>query len=409
MSAYDDDDQYYDYSNYSNSTNSTYFSEPLYDPPIGITILLSLFYGLISLVSVSGNSTVIFIVVTSRRMQSVTNFFIANLALADVIIGLFSIPFRFQAALLQRWNLPDFMCPFCPFFESVSVNASIFTLTAIAVDRYRAIIYPLKSHASKFKTKGIILGIWVVSTILAIPMAVGYRVEYMRDNLVQCLPFNINNTVFIWYMNLLCLVQYFIPVVLISFAYIRMAVVLWGSRTPGTAQIERDRAVTNNKKKVIKMLMVVVLMFSLAWLPLHIYNVLMTVFPNINYYPYINIIWFCSHWLAMSNSCYNPFIYFLCNDKFKKEARVRFGKCFCCRTCQENEPTLMRTGETFYRGRRNKIENNMTTFSDFTPIQDVKRSTGFVPTVSYRNNIIHEEDNSENYVVFNGLQHNERL
>lgn len=46
-----------------------------------------------------------------------TNFFIANLALADVIIGLFAIPFQFQAALLQRWNLPDFMCPFCPFFQ----------------------------------------------------------------------------------------------------------------------------------------------------------------------------------------------------------------------------------------------------------------------------------------------------
>ena len=50
--------------------------------------------------------------------QSVTNFFIANLALADVIIGLFAIPFQFQAALLQRWNhLPDFLCPFCPFFQ----------------------------------------------------------------------------------------------------------------------------------------------------------------------------------------------------------------------------------------------------------------------------------------------------
>ena len=48
-----------------------------------------------------------------------------------------------------------------------------------------------------------------------------FMLQYMRDDLVQCLPFNINNTVFIWYMNLLCLVQYFIPVVLISFAYIR--------------------------------------------------------------------------------------------------------------------------------------------------------------------------------------------
>ena len=42
---------------------------------------------------------VILIVLTSRRMQTVTNYFIANLALADVVIGLFSIPFQFQVAI----------------------------------------------------------------------------------------------------------------------------------------------------------------------------------------------------------------------------------------------------------------------------------------------------------------------
>ena len=47
----------------------------------------------------AGNSLVIVIVVTSRRMQTVTNYFIANLALADVVIGLFSIPFQFQVSL----------------------------------------------------------------------------------------------------------------------------------------------------------------------------------------------------------------------------------------------------------------------------------------------------------------------
>ena len=39
------------------------------------------------------------------------------------------------------------------FFQTLSVNASIFTLTAIAVDRYKAIIYPLSNHASKQRTK----------------------------------------------------------------------------------------------------------------------------------------------------------------------------------------------------------------------------------------------------------------
>jgi 7 transmembrane receptor (rhodopsin family) len=37
--------------------------------------------------------------------------------------------------------------------QNVSVNASIFTLTAIAVDRYKAIVYPLSNHASKQRTK----------------------------------------------------------------------------------------------------------------------------------------------------------------------------------------------------------------------------------------------------------------
>ena len=66
----------------------------LYEVPTGVTALLSLFYGSISVIAVVGNSLVMWIVATSRRMQNVTNCFIANLALADIVIGLFAIPFQ---------------------------------------------------------------------------------------------------------------------------------------------------------------------------------------------------------------------------------------------------------------------------------------------------------------------------
>lgn len=62
----------------------------------------------------------------------------------DYYLLIIDLIFQFQAALLQRWNLPEFMCPFCPFVQTVSVNVSVFTLTAIAVDRHRAIINPLR-------------------------------------------------------------------------------------------------------------------------------------------------------------------------------------------------------------------------------------------------------------------------
>lgn len=66
----------------------------LYDVPVGIIILLSLFYGSISVIAVVGNTLVIWIVATTKQMQTVTNLFIANLALADVVIGMFAIPFQ---------------------------------------------------------------------------------------------------------------------------------------------------------------------------------------------------------------------------------------------------------------------------------------------------------------------------
>lgn len=54
---------------------------------------------------------------TGRRMNTIINLYIGNLAIADVIIAIFCIPFQFQAAILQRWDLPDFMCKLCPFIQ----------------------------------------------------------------------------------------------------------------------------------------------------------------------------------------------------------------------------------------------------------------------------------------------------
>lgn len=84
----------------------------LYDVPVGIIILLSIFYGSISIIAVIGNSLVIWIVATTRQMQTVTNLFIANLALADVVIGMFVIPFqvlyyKFLHSIL-RWRCLSF-------------------------------------------------------------------------------------------------------------------------------------------------------------------------------------------------------------------------------------------------------------------------------------------------------------
>ncbi|CAH0728750.1 unnamed protein product, partial [Brenthis ino] len=314
-----------------NITNDTY--DTLYDVPTSMIVLLSFLYGSISVLAVVGNFLVMWVVATSRRMQSVTNCYIANLALADIVIGLFAVPFQFQAALLQRWLLPHFMCAFCPFVQALSVNVSVFTLTAIAVDRHRAIITPLSAHTSKRVAKVIIVFIWVFALSLAAPMAMSWEVIMVdeQDPVSRvfyekpfCAPTEFGSHSLAIYRLLLYIFQYIIPLCVITFAYAHMAMKLWGARAPGNAQETRDANQMKNKKKVIKMLVLVVALFALCWLPLQSYMLLQSFFPSINEYRYINVIFFCFDWLAMSNSCYNPFIYAIYNEKFKKEFKQRF-------------------------------------------------------------------------------------
>lgn len=71
-----------------------FVADTLYDVPTSMIVLLSFLYGSISVLAVVGNFLVMWIVATSRRMQSVTNCYISNLALADIVIGLFAVPFQ---------------------------------------------------------------------------------------------------------------------------------------------------------------------------------------------------------------------------------------------------------------------------------------------------------------------------
>ena len=63
-----------------------------------IIVFLSFLYGTISIVSVVGNGLIICAVLLNKRMHNVTNYFISNLALADVVIGLFAAPFQVVAS-----------------------------------------------------------------------------------------------------------------------------------------------------------------------------------------------------------------------------------------------------------------------------------------------------------------------
>ncbi|XP_014677510.1 PREDICTED: tachykinin-like peptides receptor 99D, partial [Priapulus caudatus] len=237
------------------STNGTVnvTAAALYDVPGGIIALLAIFYGTISLIAVLGNTAVMIVVARNKRMQTVTNFFIANLASADIVIGIFSIPFQFQAALLQRWILPYFMCKLAPFVQTLSVTVSVVTLTAIALDRYVAVLYPLRPRMTRFTAKCLIAFIWLVGLASAVPTLFMLHVTQVPDERRGgmksfCWP-QWTERVTRDYTIYLLVLQYFAPLLLITSAYLRIGYRVWGNQTPGNAQDARDEAINRNKKK----------------------------------------------------------------------------------------------------------------------------------------------------------------
>ena len=94
-----------------------------------------IFYCVIFLSGITGNSLVVYVVVRNKSMQSITNIFITNLALSDIMMCLLAVPFTPLSAFLDSWIFGNVLCHIVPMALGVSVYVSTLTSTAIAIDR----------------------------------------------------------------------------------------------------------------------------------------------------------------------------------------------------------------------------------------------------------------------------------
>lgn len=242
------------------SLNTTLFNKTdIYEVPSFIVVLLAILYGSISIIAIIGNGLVIVVIAKDKRMQTVTNIFIANLAFADVIIGMFTTPFQFHPALYQRWDFPDFLCKIAPSVKVFSVSVSVVTLTIISLDRYVAVMYPLKAGISKTYAIACLLIIWGIGLGSSFPEGYYYSVHLvLNTNLLKFQPYceakwpseNFGK----YYHLYLLLVQYLFPLLVINFSYTRISCKIWGTKAPGNSldRGDRENIRQRNKKKVSK-------------------------------------------------------------------------------------------------------------------------------------------------------------
>lgn len=132
---------------------------------------VSFLYFAIFCVALVGNGLVCYVVRATPRMQTVTNYFIANLALGDILMSLFCVPFSFMSQLvLNHWPFGVTLCRLVNYSQAVSVLVSAYTLVALAADRCRAITSPLRPRLSKPAAQAAIAAVWVGALATAAPI-----------------------------------------------------------------------------------------------------------------------------------------------------------------------------------------------------------------------------------------------
>lgn len=113
-------------------------------------VIVYCMYILIFVMALLGNGVVCYIVQSSPRMRTVTNYFIANLAIGDILSSLFCVPFSFISILiLGYWPFGVILCHLVNYSQAISVLVSAYTLVAISVDRYIVIMWPLRPRITK--------------------------------------------------------------------------------------------------------------------------------------------------------------------------------------------------------------------------------------------------------------------
>ncbi|UJR26894.1 hypothetical protein I4U23_008204 [Adineta vaga] len=303
-------------------------------------------YVVVFIVGTVGNLLVIIVIQRNRSMRTVTNMFIMNLAAADLLVLVFCLPATVIQDVTKTWFFGLVLCKFVNYIQNMSVSVSVLTLMAISIERYQAIVHPLKFSGTKQRARILILSVWILSILLVLPDAImmtlaqqfGPRLHTIY--LTYC-QWDANPVFDLLYQLHISLCLFVIPLCFMVFTYCGIAKVLWGSlpmerffndekRTINSSQhtlsgqsdeshhcgpINSSSSLVNptksanlivqeNRQKAAKMLISVVIIFAICYIPVHAFNLLRYVLTYMEYrqMPKMNN----NHNLTETMRCFQP-------------------------------------------------------------------------------------------------------
>ena len=289
-------------------------------------------YCLIFLVSLAGNTVIGIIVYKTKTMRKPINFFIVNMAMSDLLLPIFFIPHRIQQLYIDSWliggPLGQALCKLVYLLSAVSLIVSIQSLVLIAMDRFGAVVYPLRSPLISSKLcPFFILATWIVAMAILSPHLFARKlVEDLKGRRVCIFDFNevfgessSHPNYFVSYM----VVFGFIPFVVIAILYIIIYLKLKSQRSPGVQSVNAGQQRQQRERNVLKMAIAIVLEFGVCGLPYCISWILIFFASDMSscgfqyFFP-------VAQFLARANCAINPCICFIFSGNYREGLKTVF-------------------------------------------------------------------------------------
>ncbi|XP_005179254.2 somatostatin receptor type 3 [Musca domestica] len=296
-------------------------------------------YSVVCVVGLFGNTLVIWVVFRFSKMQTVTNIYILNLAIADECF-LIGIPFLLYTMRICSWKFGEYMCKAYMVSTSITQFTSSIFLLIMAADRYLAVCHPIESP--RYRTlriaKLVSMIAWITSAILMMPVILFASTIRQEDGInYSC---NIDwpevykkhsGTTFILYTFLL---GFATPLCFILVFYYLVI-----KKLRSVQQKHKSKEKKRSHRKVTRLVLTVITVYIFCWLPHWVSQVsLINSFVGQRELTRVEILLFLLFGcLAYSNSAMNPILYAFLSDNFRKS----FTKAFSCMTSHEVEAQLI--------------------------------------------------------------------
>ncbi|XP_060812444.1 adenosine receptor A2b-like [Bombus pascuorum] len=270
---------------------------------------------LVAVCAVFGNGLVITVFSKERKLRRRTNYYIISLATADLLVGLFAIPFAILASIGLPTNLHA--CLFTVSVLIVLCTISIFCLVAVSIDRYWAILHPM-GYSRTVRTKtaiGIICVCWIAGTLVGFLPLLGWNAgKKSNEKCIFTEVMDYDYLVFLYFATIifpaLLIAAFYTHIYRVVVKQLQQIVTMnpgrrTGNQTTGT-MLRLLGAARKREVKATQNLSRIVIFFIICWFPLYTINCVMAFCPRCRVHDVLmNFCIILSH----LNSAGNPLLY----------------------------------------------------------------------------------------------------